>query len=881
MSKLVTTRAATRKGWKLSVLLLVVLAVMGFRGVAEAGSIDAPPLNPQQGPNQGEDTPDSDERVQALLERLDILERKIASLQSPRPSVDISIDSTRDERTHVIPYGGGVTLKWRTERVTSCEASADPADPAWQGRKESQGTKIISAITVPRRYFISCEPIDPAAPSPGDAVFIESPGDDVFVIPLSVSCEGVVRRDSSAKEAVFTATVRGGAAPYVFSWEGSKSLQGSAVSVTKSYTTYGDKRAKVTVTSLGVSAEGECTVTLQSSPPPTVSPIVEGTQQPEDTNAGGQAFEGTVSLSQVTGANSQNKGYVFGYVPPLESRDITLTVSISGGKPSTFSSVNGLNAPYAFKGGSYPGIGGTCGETLTKPCTIVLSYAPESASTENGQTGDGLRYRADLAFEAAQGQAKSRSNQFILFGRSRRNPLESLSLSITQPAPVAANDTSEFQIAIEPSNSDIVWFRNVAVTAPNAPFVLTENTCAALNDVRCHIRGRFTPTASGAFSSPIEVRVSRGTGEPLIRRDVLRGTALFSDTSVDPAQNVLIVYNKSWGESVSLFEEYVSKRPLFSSANSLALDIPPKFKPGCSETNLRCVSDAIEYIPLADIQSKIAAPVQKWIAEHPEKAIRFIVLMRGVPSRSADHVVQGSVQMILHTALGSNVFVTSLDLGSSSATRSYIAKLGRMFKAMQHTSVVISAKDALQSGDTFYFSDNQDRFRNVNTADETVKNSADAMSRLGAKMLYSGPDKASISSAHNVKGFVTWGYWGDKNGNWPIDGSIRFSGDSNWYIIQTVESHNGHWVQPDAGDDPSAHYQSNFIKWFSAQAFGGTNYEYTPVGAVTHTDEPSVSGVNSPALFTCWESNQVFSYCAWKSRRTIHFQAVGDPLVTT
>lgn len=859
---------------------MFVLGVVGLRGVADAGSVDASPQNQQQGSNEGVNTPDPDERVQALLERLDTLEHKISALQSPRPTVDISIDSARDERIHVIPYGGGVTLKWRTERVFSCEASADPADPAWRGRKESQGTKIISAITVPRKYFITCEPIDRAAEPAGDAVFIESPKDEVFVIPLSVSCEAVTRSDSSSKEAVFTATVRGGAAPYVFSWEGSESLQGNSESVSKSYATYGGKRAKVTVTSLGVSAEGECGITLQSPPPPTVSPLVEENAQPDDTDARGRAFEGTVSLSQVTGANSQNKGYVFGYVPPLESRDLTLTVSISGGKSSAFSSMNGLKAPYAFKGGSYPGIGGTCGTTLTELCTIVLSYTPELASTEDGQPGDNLRYRADLAFEAAQGQTKSRSNQFILFGQSRPNRLKSLSLAITQPAPVAAHDTSAFQISIEPSNSDIVWFRNVTVTSPNAPFVLTENTCAAANYVRCHIQGRFAPAASGAFSSPIEVRVSRGTGEPLILKNVLRGTALFSDTSVDPAQNVLVVYNKSWGESVSLFEEYISQRPLFSSANSLALDIPPRFKPGCSETNLRCVSDAIEYIPLADIQSKIAAPVQKWIAEHPEKAIRFIVLMRGVPSRSADHVVQGSVQMILHTALGSNVFISSLDLGSSSATRSYIAKLGRMYGAMQNKSVVISAKDALQSGDTFYFSGNHDRFRAGNKmTDETVKNSADAMSRLGAKMLYSGPDKASISSAHNVKGFVTWGYWGDKNGNWPIDGSVRFSGNSNWYVIQTVESHNGHWVHPDAGDDPSAHYQSNFIKWFSAQAFGGTNYEYTPIGAVTHTDEPSVSGVNSPALFTCWESNQVFSYCAWKSRRTIHFQAVGDPLV--
>ena len=39
--------------------------------------------------------------------------------------------------------------------------------------------------------------------------------------------------------------------------------------------------------------------------------------------------------------------------------------------------------------------------------------------------------------------------------------------------------------------------------------------------------------------------------------------------------------------------------------------------------------------------------------------------------------------------------------------------------------------------------------------------------------------------------------------------------------VQTVESYNGMW---DGGG-----YQGNFVRWFSANAFGGINYSNTPV----------------------------------------------------
>ena len=50
--------------------------------------------------------------------------------------------------------------------------------------------------------------------------------------------------------------------------------------------------------------------------------------------------------------------------------------------------------------------------------------------------------------------------------------------------------------------------------------------------------------------------------------------------------------------------------------------------------------------------------------------------------------------------------------------------------------------------------------------------------------------------------------------------------------------------------------------------------------AVTHVDEPTVSGLNNAfTYFNFWARGKSFGIAAWNSRRTERFQAVGDPFV--
>ena len=102
---------------------------------------------------------------------------------------------------------------------------------------------------------------------------------------------------------------------------------------------------------------------------------------------------------------------------------------------------------------------------------------------------------------------------------------------------------------------------------------------------------------------------------------------------------------------------------------------------------------------------------------------------------------------------------------------------------------------------------------------------------------------------------------------------LIWSGNSAWWIIETVESYNGL-------HGPSDSNQAYIPLWFAQSAFGGSNYSNTPIGAVSHVDEPGLAGISDAyAYFGLWEAGKQFAICAWNSKQTPQFQAVGDPLV--
>ncbi|QDK37220.1 Calx-beta domain-containing protein [Bdellovibrio sp. NC01] len=75
----------------------------------------------------------------------------------------------------------------------------------------------------------------------------------------------------------------------------------------------------------------------------------------------------------------------FGAVLKDGNIERTLTVTNSGEATAESIAWDSLTAPFAFKGGSFPGSGGTCANTLAggESCTMVLTYAPTEPASHN------------------------------------------------------------------------------------------------------------------------------------------------------------------------------------------------------------------------------------------------------------------------------------------------------------------------------------------------------------------------------------------------------------------------------------------------------------------------------------------------------------------
>ena len=79
--------------------------------------------------------------------------------------------------------------------------------------------------------------------------------------------------------------------------------------------------------------------------------------------------------------------YSFGQVIQTAATEKTITVTNSGSDAASALSFSDLSQPFRYKGGSYPGTGGSCSTTLSvsQSCTLVLEFAPTSVGV-SGQS---------------------------------------------------------------------------------------------------------------------------------------------------------------------------------------------------------------------------------------------------------------------------------------------------------------------------------------------------------------------------------------------------------------------------------------------------------------------------------------------------------------
>ena len=357
---------------------------------------------------------------------------------------------------------------------------------------------------------------------------------------------------------------------------------------------------------------------------------------------------------------------------------------------------------------------------------------------------------------------------------------------------------------------------------------------------------------------------------------------------IDVSKDLLLIYNTNSLDSFNVCQYYLTHRPMVSNANVLGI--------GCTNT---------EQITLADYTNTIALPIQEWLADNPTKRPSYVILFQDIPSRNDLYGsgTEPSVQYQINSGCGTNwhPFVTSINMdvtGGTSNCIAYINKLASIGSNYSPGQLVISASGGYETTSHYgnanwYFDDSQLGFDGqpgstpgLNASNAVVQAGASPASVTYSNVPDNGTLAAHITIGVNVAGFLSWGCHGyhcDTNGGYATNNTIQFTGQSGWYIMQTVESFNGQISACyDSCDGPIC--QGTFISWYAADAFGGTNYSNTPVGAVSNVEEPKLLGNNDSGLyFEDWAAGRIFAYSGWNSftlqnQSWSHFlQVVGDP----
>jgi alpha-tubulin suppressor-like RCC1 family protein len=342
---------------------------------------------------------------------------------------------------------------------------------------------------------------------------------------------------------------------------------------------------------------------------------------------------------------------------------------------------------------------------------------------------------------------------------------------------------------------------------------------------------------------------------------------------VTAAQDLLLLYNANSLNSSNVCAYYLQHRPGASAANVLSV---------------RCANS--EAIAMTPFTNQVIVPLAQWLTAHPTKRPQYLVTFLDLPSQVCDDtsgVVRASSSYLLAKSIpGFAPCVTCINLSTTNDCFAYIDKLQQMAAVTPPPlGGLLLCASAGGYGNTNYYFDDTRRF---DVLSPPVPSFA-AAARSGvlavnpaASIIYSNAVDfvtnsvflTHITSGSNVAGYLSFGANGGSLANkYATNGYVRWSGQSAWWIMETIESFNGL-------RDNSGSFQGFFLQWFAANAFGGTNYSNIPVGAVSHIAEPSSGGVNNSATyFGLWAGGKAFAICAWASNRTPFCQAVGDPLV--
>ena len=221
-------------------------------------------------------------------------------------------------------------------------------------------------------------------------------------------------------------------------------------------------------------------------------------------NNGSYAAEDNFAISVVTSplvipaslSISDGATNSWGQVLTQQSYDKTFQVTISGTLPATNVTPGSfLSSDFSYKGGSYPGVGGTCGTTITANCTIVVTLTPSAVQS----------YTDAITLQYNNGSANTQVSQTIT--ATSNNPAL-LTLTAGTPSgfgstPLNTPVTDTFTLSNSPSS---IAATSISLATLAAPFTYGGgcNSSTLAPDASCTFTVTFDPTQSGSAGALLQ-----------------------------------------------------------------------------------------------------------------------------------------------------------------------------------------------------------------------------------------------------------------------------------------------------------------------------------------------------------------------------------------
>ena len=187
------------------------------------------------------------------------------------------------------------------------------------------------------------------------------------------------------------------------------------------------------------------------------------------------------------------------------TNDKTFTVTNSGEKAANTISGSISNGAFAFKGGTYPGSGGTCGSSLAvgANCTVVVRFTPVNVGAATATLT--LNYNDSVGMKAVsktlQGTGVGVAIAQLAFAAGTNGDIGSVVIGSYASKTVTLQNTGAA------GATDIA----ISVASPTA-FLRTGGTCATTLNAAdsCTISVRFEPSAQGNNTSTLTVSYKSG-----------------------------------------------------------------------------------------------------------------------------------------------------------------------------------------------------------------------------------------------------------------------------------------------------------------------------------------------------------------------------------